>query len=119
MMCYRAVQLERELEGMRTRGVDLSAKQQEIEVARRAAKDADLHYHEAHKCVVITPVESSFLSKGFCGNVCHNGNTCMIIASSEAHMACLATLSHHVSPHNMLDYFTHQPCSWRINLLGE
>lgn len=65
MMCYRAVQLERELEGMRTRGVDLSAKQQEIEVARRAAKDAELHYHEAHKCVVITPVESSFLSKGF------------------------------------------------------
>ncbi|CAL8465211.1 g4746 [Coccomyxa elongata] len=45
----RLAELERELEGMRTRGVDLSAKQQEIEVARRAAKDADLRYQEAHK----------------------------------------------------------------------
>ena len=52
-VCHLAVQLERELEGMRTRGVDLSAKQQEIEVARRAAKDAELRYREAHKCVII------------------------------------------------------------------
>ncbi|BDA50283.1 hypothetical protein COCOBI_15-4120 [Coccomyxa sp. Obi] len=45
----RLAELERELEGMRTRGVDLSAKQQEIEVARRSAKDAEMRYHEAHK----------------------------------------------------------------------
>lgn len=46
------MQLERELEGLRTRGGDLSAKQQEIEVARRAAKDAEMRYHEAHKYVI-------------------------------------------------------------------
>jgi chromosome segregation ATPase len=45
----RLAELERELNNMRTRGVDLSAKQQEIEAARRAANEAEMRYREAHK----------------------------------------------------------------------
>lgn len=50
--CFSVLwQLERELEGMRTRGVDLSSKQREIEVARRSAEEAAVRAREAHKCV--------------------------------------------------------------------
>lgn len=45
----RLAELERELEGMRTRGVDLSSKQREIEVARRSAEEAAVRAREAHK----------------------------------------------------------------------
>ncbi|EIE23297.1 hypothetical protein COCSUDRAFT_42193 [Coccomyxa subellipsoidea C-169] len=45
----RLAELERELEGMRNRGVDLSRKNGEIEVARRAAQEAAMREREAHK----------------------------------------------------------------------
>lgn len=47
---------------MRNRGVDLSKKNGEIEVARRAAQEAAMREREAHKCVAAPSFPTYYLS---------------------------------------------------------
>ncbi|BDA49173.1 hypothetical protein COCOBI_13-2830 [Coccomyxa sp. Obi] len=54
----RLAELEEELEGMRTRGVNMSAKQQEVEIARRAAEEAETRFQEASLMCQLTEYEA-------------------------------------------------------------
>ena len=60
-MVYPNAQLERELNGMRGSGVDLSAKQAEVDAAKRRAQDAHQRWLEAQRYGLELHLSMSYL----------------------------------------------------------